>query len=71
MYESIHIYVVLKEHIYFQNILIPHIVYSQSSMHLLKSLEGEAYTLGTYNSHFLEIVNGLIFFLLIIQNNNC
>lgn len=30
-------------------------------MHLLKSLEGEAYTLGTYSSYFLEIVNGLIF----------
>lgn len=35
-------------------------------MHLLKSLEREAYTLGTYNSHFLGVVNGLIFFLLII-----
>lgn len=30
-------------------------------MHLLKSLQGKAYTLGEYSSHFLEIVNGLIF----------
>lgn len=35
-------------------------------MHLLKSLEGEAYTLGRYSSCFLEIVNGLVFFPLII-----